>query len=302
MSFAVIVPTLNAGVRWSAWIAAIHSQSLKPDNVLVIDSGSTDNTVGLSQQAGFEVHVLHPGEFSHGGTRKKAVARNQTRVFIVFLTQDAILADNDAIRNILLPFDDEMVAAVCGRQLPDPAAGVIGAHARLFNYPAASFVRTYDDRMTHGIKSAFLSNSFAAYRVSVLIESGSFPEDAIFGEDMYVAAKILQAGYKIAYAADARVFHSHDYTIRQEFGRYFDMGVFHSREPWIRRELGGAEGEGVRFVISEMKYLLKHAFWRVPEALLRTVFRYAGFRLGLAESRLPVVLKRKLSMNQAYFK
>jgi rhamnosyltransferase len=84
--------------------------------------------------------------------------------------------------------------------------------------------------------------------------------------------------------------------------RYFDMGVFHAREPWIRQELGGAEGEGVKFVVSELKYVSKHEFWRVPEVLLRTLLRYTGFRLGLVEKKLSFWLKRKLAMNKRYFK
>jgi rhamnosyltransferase len=131
---------------------------------------------------------------------------------------------------------------------------------------------------------------------------GYFPADVIFGEDMYAAARLLQKGYTIAYAADACVYHSHDYTIMQEFKRYFDMGVFHSREPWIINELGKAEGEGVNFVISELRYLLRHAFWRIPEALLRSVLKYAAFRLGLIEAHIPLGIKRKLSMNPGYFK
>jgi rhamnosyltransferase len=302
MSFAVIVPTLNAGKLWPLWIDALESQICRPDSILVIDSGSQDDTVKLSEEAGFNVQVLKPGEFNHGGTRKHAVLQVKDQDVVVFLTQDAILADCSALQNILSPFEDELVAAVCGRQLPVPDAGAVGAHARLFNYPEKSFVRTYADSSTYGLKTAFLSNSFAAYRVSTLVELGSFPEDVIFGEDMYVAVKMLKAGYGIAYAADACVYHSHDYSIRQEFMRYFDMGVFHAHEPWIRQELGGAEGEGARFVISELIYLLKHAFWRVPEGLFRTVIRYSGFRLGLADSRLPLIMKRKFSMNPGYFK
>lgn len=302
MSFVVIVPTLNAGDLWATWIDALNAQSLKPDSILVIDSGSNDATVALAEKAGFQVQTLKPGEFNHGGTRKRAVLQNLQHELVVFLTQDAILTDTDALRNLLLPFDDERVMAVCGRQLPKKTAGAVEAHARLFNYPARSFIRTYADRKTHGIKTFFISNSFAAYRVRTLVEVGSFPEDVIFGEDMYVAVKILKAGYSIAYAADACVYHSHDYSIWQEFRRYFDMGVFHVREPWIRQETGGAEGEGIKFVISEFTYLLKHAFWRIPESALRTVFRYAGFRLGLAENRLPASLKKKLCMNQVYFK
>jgi rhamnosyltransferase len=163
-------------------------------------------------------------------------------------------------------------------------------------------VNSIGDAGVKGLKAAFLSNSFAAYRISSLLEIGGFPDNVIFGEDMYVATKFLKAGYDVAYAAEASVYHSHNYSLWQEMKRYFDMGVFHAREPWIMQELGGAEGEGFKFVVSEYKYLLRHAFWYVPEGLLRTLFRYSGFRLGLIEKRLPLWLKRTLAMNKGYFK
>lgn len=302
MSFAVIVPTLNSGDSWSMWVDALKSQSQSPDSTVIVDSGSKDDTVKLSAEAGFNVQVLSPGEFNHGGTRQLAVLQNQCHEVVIFLTQDAILARPDAIKNILAPFQDKSVSAVCGRQLPRINAGQIESHSRIYNYPDQSLVRNFSDRQVMGLKAAFLSNSFAAYRVSALNEVGGFPGDVIFGEDMYVAAKLLKAGHKIAYAADACVYHSHNYTPMQEFRRYFDMGVFHAREPWLRREFGGAEGEGVKFVRSEVGYLLKHAFWRIPEGMLRTLFRYTGFRLGLMEKWLPVWLKIRLAMNKGCFK
>ena len=220
---------------------------------------------------------------------------------MVYLTQDAILASEGALENILQPFADDQIVAVCGRQLPRKNATRIEAHARLFNYGDQSFVRSIEDVKDYALKTAFISNSFAAYRISALKEVGGFPDNVIFGEDMYVAAKMLKAGYKIAYAADACVYHSHDYTLLQEFRRYFDMGVFHAREPWIRDEFGGAEGEGLKFVRSELRYLFRHAFWLIPAALLRKVFGYIGFRLGLMEGRLPQGLKRRLAMNKGFF-
>lgn len=301
MSFAVIVPTLNAGSPWSKWIEALKSQSQIPDNILIVDSGSEDDTVTLSVDAGFNVQVLSPGTFNHGGTRKQAALQNNSHEVIVFLTQDAILASPDAIKNILLPFQDKNISAVCGRQLPKHNAGHIETHSRLYNYPGQSSVKRFEDRKSIGIKSAFLSNSFSAYRVSTLSWVGGFPDDVIFGEDMYVAAKLLMAGHKISYAADACVYHSHSYSFLHEFKRYFDMGVFHAREPWIRRELGSAEGEGMKFVASEFKYLLEHAFWRIPEGLVRTLLRYTGFRLGLIEKWLPLKVKGRLAMNKNYF-
>ena len=302
MSYAIIVPTLNAGKMWPEWIRAVAACNVSPEDVYVIDSGSCDETVELALAQGFHVKQIEAESFNHGGTRLRAVTDAEGYELVIFLTQDAILYNSGSIANILAPFSDEHVAAVCGRQLPVVHATHIEAHARLFNYVTHSYTRTISDKQKYGLKSAFLSNSFAAYRVSVLSDVGGFPKNVIFGEDMYVAAKMLDAGYGVAYAADACVYHSHSYSLLQEMRRYFDMGVFHAREPWIIKMLGSAEGEGVRFMISEYKYLLDNAFWLIPEGVLRTVLRYSGFRLGLIERWLPVGLKIRMAMNKVFFK
>ena len=302
MKVAVIVPTLNAGSLWLDWISALLATGFDVTDVYVVDSGSSDNTVMLAQEAGFHVKPIDTESFNHGATRQDAVASLTGVDIVIFLTQDAILCGLDSLHELLSPFDDPKVAAVCGRQLPRPTAGAVERHARLFNYRGKSSINSMADSGRRGLKAAFLSNSFAAYSVSALTEIGGFPADVIFGEDMYVATKMLMAGYKTAYAADACVYHSHSYSFGQEMQRYFDMGVFHAREPWIRQALGGAEGEGLKFVISEYRYLLKHAVWRVPEGMLRALLRYTGFRMGLLERKMPLWLKRLLAMNKGYFR
>lgn len=305
MSCLVVVPTLNPGNDWLSWIDAVNQQKVLLENkhvdICVIDSGSTDETVSLAINAGYKVVSIDKASFNHGGTRQKVVADNPDYEFIVFLTQDAVLSDSSSLHNILAGFQDEKTAAVCGRQLPKKDAAPIEAHARMFNYPDDAYVRSLQDMNVYGLKTIFLSNSFAAYRASALQEVGGFPDDVIFGEDMYVAAKLLMSDYKIAYATNACVYHSHDYSFIEEFLRYFDMGVFHAREPWIRNAFGAAEREGFKFVESELKYLYREAFWLIPKALLRTVLRYMGFRCGLYERFLPIWLKRKFSMNSAFF-
>ena len=302
MDFGLVVPTLNAGNEWIDWIHAFQKQTIKPNRMLVIDSSSTDQTVNIAKESGLDIVVIERSEFDHGRTRQFAIDHLRDIEFCVFLTQDAILANAESLYKILEPFETQAIAAVCGRQLPRPGADPIEAHARLYNYSDHSRVSALDDAAQIGLKAAFLSNSFAAYRLSALREVGGFPASVIFGEDMYVAAKLLKSGYKIAYAADACVYHSHDFTILQELRRYFDMGVLHIREPWIISEFGKAEGEGFRFVASELSYLLQHAFWQIPEALLRTVVKYAAYRLGLMEARIPLRLKLYMSMNPEYFK
>ncbi len=298
--FSVCVPTYNPGCMWHAWLEAFKTQTVKPCSALIIDSSSTDGSVKQSINYGFNVLTISKNDFDHGKTRQFSVNKSKADV-IVFFTQDAVLVNDDSVQKILNPFKDDSVALVYGRQLPNKNALQIEAHARCYNYPNKSVCRSIEDKTIYGLKTAFVSNSFSAYRISALNDIGGFPEDVIFGEDMYVATKLLLAGHKIAYAADACVYHSHAYTFIEEFKRYFDMGVFHAREPWIREELGGAEGEGFKFIFSELKHLMKHAFWLIPESMLRTLLRYTGFRLGLVEKRLPLRLKRMLVMNKGYF-
>lgn len=298
----LVCPTLNPGDMFEDWLNAFNSQKQKPGAALIIDSASNDGSIEDAKKYGFRIQEIDRNQFSHGGTRQKVVTENEGYEYLIFLTQDAVLSDSGALSKLLSAFEDPEVAAVCGRQLPRKDAGPVEAHARLYNYPATTDIRSIKDAGRLGLKAAFLSNSFAAYRRDTLMRAGGFPKDVIFGEDMYAAANLLLAGYKVAYAAEACVYHSHNYTLLQEFERYFDMGVFHARDPWIRREFGEADGEGLKFVVSELKFLSRHAFWRIPESLLRTVLKYIGFRLGMMEKHIPLKIKKKISMNSSYFK
>jgi rhamnosyltransferase len=297
----LIVPTLNAGSLWQSWLKAYQQQTRKPDCLLVIDSSSGDNTAALARVHGFEVLVIPKSEFNHGGTRQSGVNRLPAVDIIVFLTQDTLLASPDGIERLLAVFDDRQVGAAYGRQLPHRNAGPIAAHARLFNYPAESQLRCLEDRSRFGIKTVFISNSFAAYRRNALMQVGGFPVDTIMNEDTYVAGKMLVSGWRIAYCADAQVFHSHDYSFLDEFKRYFDIGVFHTDSSWLQQTFGGASGEGLRFVISEMRYLMKHAPWLIPSAVLRTGLKWLGFKLGSLYLGLPRTILRCFSLHKTYW-
>ncbi len=164
----------------------------------------------------------------------------------MYLTQDVLLAKPNALAALLRPFEDASVGAAYGRQLPRSGAGPIEAHARLFNYPPASVVRSRQSAGELGFKAIFFSNSFGAYRRQSLMAVGGFPLDVNFGEDTVVVARMLLSGWKIAYAGDAEVYHSHSYTFREEFRRYVSIGELHAGQPWLLREFGDTSGEGLR--------------------------------------------------------
>lgn len=301
----VIIPTYNGGDVWKACAQALAracAATPQVSGVLVVDSSSRDDTVAVASEYGFTVQVIDSRDFDHAGTRNQACfgVMGDTDV-VVFLTQDAILASDLSLENLIAAFADPSVAVAYGRQLPHIDANPIAAHARSFNYRAKGYVSGLEDKAVMGLKTVFTSNSFAAYRVSVFQELGGFPEKNILSEDMFFAAKAVLAGHKVAYVADAAVLHSHNYTPMEEFRRYFDIGVFHHDEAWIAQAFGGAGGEGKRFIFSELKYLLQHAPAWLPRACLHNGLKILGYKLGKNYTRLPVRLRRLFSMHRKYW-
>lgn len=297
---SIIIPTLNAEDHIHGLLASLREQSISC-KVIVIDSSSSDNTVKIAESYGITTITIKKEDFDHGGTRQMAVEIMPDADIITFLTQDAILAYPEALKNLVDCFKNEKVGAAYGRQLPRHEAGPIEAHARLFNYLPISQVKTMADAPRPGIKTAFISNSFAAYRRSALMAVGGFPSNTILSEDTFVAAKMLLQGWKIAYCSEAQVYHSHNYVFIEEFKRYFDIGVFHVREPWIRQAFGQAESEGMRYVRSELKYLWSKDYKLIPSAILRTILKLLGYKLGFMEAKIPMWLKVHLSMNKHYW-
>ncbi len=295
------IPTLDAGDLAAKQVAALAAQSCRPADFLVIDSSSRDATASVYREAGADVVTIPRAEFDHGATRNLALSRYPQADVLVYLTQDAIPADTESLARLMARLDDPEVGAVHGRQLPREGADAVEAHARLFNYPEHSNLRRRDDIPEYGIKTVFLSNSFAAYRRYALESVGGFPAGGVMNEDMYAAARMLLAGWKLAYAADAAVRHSHPYTPSEEFRRYFDIGTFIARNRWLIEAVGSPGGEGARYLKSEMRYLLDKDPLRIPAALLRDAAKLLGMGLGRREAAIPLALKRRLGMNRAFW-
>ena len=99
---------------------------------------------------------------------------------------------------------------------------------------------------------------------------------------------MLLAGWSVSYCATARVRHSHDYSVSEEMRRYFDFGVLHAQLPQLLRESGAPEGDGLRFVQSELRYMRAAAPWLLPEVLVRNAAKYIGYRLGRVSGNCPI--------------
>ena len=246
------------------------------------------------------VKHLSKREFDHGRTRNQGVRLSDADVFLM-MTQDAIPADAFLVERLLSQLAGEKVAAAYARQLPGRDSGEAERYVRQFNYPEQSRVKTKEDLPELGIKTFFCSNVCAAYDRKVFDALGGFVGRAIFNEDMLFAAKAVEAGYGIAYAADAKVYHSHDYTHRQQFHRNFDLGVSQADHPEVFAKYP-SESEGIRLVKSMVKYLGKKGKWnKIPYVILQSGFKYAGYLCGKHYRRMPGRLVKALSSNKEYW-
>ena len=302
MNIQVIIPVYNPDDRFEQLLVMLQKQSLGKLPVLIIDSGQEHGyREKLDRNGVFTIKDIPSKEFNHGGTRQLGIEMFPDKDVYVFLTQDALLVDEYSIERLVASFDNSAIGAAYGRQLPYGNASVFSKMAREYNYGSDSCVKSFADRSKYGMKTCFLSNSFAAYRREAIVAAGGFPTDTILGEDMYVAAKMLMEGWKVAYVAEACVYHSHNYTVWQEFKRYFDIGVFHSRERWIREAFGHAEGAGLKFLKMEVKTLCNAVPIRLVEMVIRDGMKYIGYQLGLHEKWMPKCVKTYISMTKSYW-
>ncbi len=298
----LIVPTLNPGSTWQTFLASLADQSLQPDCKLLVDSGSDNQALELARQAGFEILSIDGKRFDHGGTRQLAVETLPDCDVIFFVTQDVVLTGQNSLERLLHAFDQPEVGAAYGRQLPFPGASLSEQHARAFNYPEQSRLKSLQDRKHLGLKTAFISNSFAAYRRHALMAVGGFPSQLIYGEDMYVGGKLLLAHWKLAYCSDALVLHSHDQPLSTLLSRSFDIGVFHSSQSWLLQEFRSPEGEGLRFVVSELKLFRSEKPVQILLPVVRNMLRFIAYRFGRLHRFLPMWFNRFFSLNRTYWR
>ena len=298
---SVIIPTLNAGLEIDNLLQTLLKQTIKANEIIVIDSSSTDDTQKIcNKYSEVKFQIIARNKFDHGETRAIAISKS-TGEYVLFLTQDAMPADDRYIENLLMPFQDEKVAMVSGRQCAKNNAQQIEKLTRTFNYPAISNVRTVADMPRLGIKTFFVSDVCSAYRRTAYDDIGGFDYPIITNEDMIIASKFIYAGYTIAYAADASVIHSHDYNLKQQFMRNFDIGVCLKIYENNFRNLD-ISGEGIKMVKWVISELLKNG--KVGSAIyycFECASKLMGNKLGKNYQKLPCGLVKALSSNEQYW-
>ncbi|MHA7965767.1 glycosyltransferase family 2 protein [Paenibacillus sp. CAU 1782] len=315
---SVIIPTLNAGPQFRELLIKLREQSCPLHEIIVIDSESTDGTPEIALENGAKLLTVKRSEFDHGGTRNRAAEASEGNI-LMFMTQDAMPENANLIAELTSPLAAALlfpmplaetqgrgdqggavegdIVASYARQLPAASATPIEQLARLSNYPSESHLRSYSDVNQLGLKAFFCSNVCSAIIKDVFFRMGKFQEPVIFNEDLFMSAKCILNGYKVAYCSEAKVTHSHNYSIKQQFKRFFDNGISLSLNPALNpyRSIGGA---GTKLVVDQVKGLIrKNASLHIPRLLLESAAKLLGFKLGLHHQKLPSAWVGRFSMH-----
>jgi rhamnosyltransferase len=229
---SIIIPTKNAGYYLDEQLSAIFNQEDIPrPEVILMDSGSKDATLRIAERYPVKVISIKPEEFDHGGTRNRGATASGGD-YIVFLTQDATPADRMWLVNMLKPFrEDPDVAGTFSRHIPRPGCSVPLARQIEEEWPQAGGVKRIvkEVRSREELEARRAFYVYFANTSSCLLRSvwQKIPfRDVEFGEDADWAERVLLSGYKIVYEPSSSVFHSHDYSLREQLRQHFDYGRF----------------------------------------------------------------------------
>ena len=226
---SVVIPTFNAGPGFEDLLRKLGAQRGDFElEVVVVDSGSTDGTAELAARHGALLHRVPKAGFNHGATRDLGISFSSGE-YVALTVQDAVPLDEEWLAPMVENLQkDPRVAAVYGRHVPRPDAGVM-TRALVGNLAVAGLERREQEIQD---PAQYLSLPPAQRRRVVAFDNvssclrrsvwGRFPfGEADFAEDLRWGKKVVEAGYRIIYEPRSVVVHSHERGVFYDLRRHY---------------------------------------------------------------------------------
>lgn len=228
-------------------------------NVVFAITDSQDEEMGkireFVKKSDIKYFEVSKEDFSHSLTREKAIREYCTSKCVVMLSQDVKLTNDEVFYNLVKDIDSGDTVYNYARQICTNKS--IEKYIRKKNYPSESYYVTKDDITNMQLMAFFASDACSAYNRDIFISIGGYGGyDVMMSEDMLYSKIILDAGYKKKYCADAVVEHSHKYTLKQLYKRYYDTGIFHSKVKVFNSYK--PTDSGVKLALYVLKEAVKH--------------------------------------------
>ena len=284
MTIDIICPVYNAENYVEKQYIQIKQQtfykSIKNINYIITESkDKTLSTIeGLQQEdEKIKYSVIKKQKFSHSLSREK-VAKNSTADILVFITQDVKIEKTDWLEKLATPITNGEVEACYSRQLCEN--NTIEKYTRECNYPPRSDIKTKNDIEKLGLNTFFFSDAASAIKTDIFKKLNGYDgKDFPTNEDMYIAYKLITNGYKIKYCADSEVVHSHKFTLKQQYKRYYDTGKFFKQNEYLNEYK--VNKSGGKLAVYVLKRALQEKNWKVLLNFVPNMMaRFIGMKVG----------------------
>jgi rhamnosyltransferase len=285
MDATIIILTKNAGDGFATLLQRLSLQKFDGSyEIVVIDSGSTDNTLQIAQRFPAKVVCIKPEEFHHGRTRNLG-AEHASGKILAYITQDALPLRDDWLQKLTNELRDPQVAMVVGRQIPWPSTKPPEKFFYSYYFPEQRLevVRGAPDYYRDNM---FISNVNSAMRIDIW-QQFRFSEKVVRGEDKEFANRILSAGWKIVYQPEAVVYHAHDFSLRSMFQRSVDVGIALSQGASVPRSRNWVISR-FRYFLEEARYIMAgRTWWKwLPYSVAYEATKLVGAGVGCLKGRI----------------
>jgi rhamnosyltransferase len=279
---SVLIPVKDGGADLIRCLQAIAAQKIGDEvEVVVVDSESSDGSAERARELGATVHEIPATEFVHGATRNLA-ARLSNGDVLVFTTQDAVPATDHWLARLVAALDGVGVVGAYGRQLPHEDATPPEQFFLDFMYGPTPRTQRLGGIAELSFEQTLFSNVNSAIPRRVW-EANPFRDDVTMSEDQEWSRRMLLAGHTIVYEPEAAVRHSHTYTLRGAFRRFYDSGASAGRSYVAGEESRAALRRAFRrYAVGEVRWLWRTGRRRwIPYAAVYELAKLTGLQLGL---------------------
>lgn len=276
---SILIRTKNEDRHIGQTLSVLFSQAYKNFEVIIVDSGSTDMTLEIAKKYSVKIYEIKQEDFTWGYSLNYGFQRAKGE-YVVCLSAHSLPLSETWLDTIIANFDDDNVAAVMCNTLPCPDCNPFDRRglSKKFNMPKQEIPET---------PSFIFGNVSSAIRKSVW-EEVQFDESLSYCEDEDWRRKVKKLNYKVMYEPEAKVYHSHNETLKQIYGRTYQFAYAVQELNFQKFALSNILFDLIAGSVYDMLYVLvkrDHPKWLFIAPLRRFAMNYAKYKASQALSR-----------------
>jgi GT2 family glycosyltransferase len=300
---SVLMPLMDAGVALRRILPRLLEQDAAAEfEVVAVDSASRDDTIAVLEEFDATAISIDPADFDHGLTRN-LLADHARGDVLLYLNEGALPCDDKWLAPLLAALDDDpAVAGVTSRIIPRPEADYLARHDIELE-PSGTDRRSlrrvdhwasYEGMPVEQRRLLLNFHSVSAVMRADVMRQFPFQSVRAIGEDLLWAREVVEAGMALVHEPESRVYHSHDYSLREWFMRNVDDGV--ANREINGRTIGDEEADALvrGMIAADWAYLRDELGlegdelerWQI-QAALRRAAQTAGQWLGVRYEDYP---------------